>query len=81
MRLDNRETLNQDQMVIFFFSFLSLCELLLTLNEWYFLVINLSLLLLQDAVGRYEEVIHNLKFAKELHKTLHALTQDVRTAL
>ncbi|XP_030628334.1 caprin-2 [Chanos chanos] len=33
-----------------------------------------------DAVGRYEEVIHNLSFAKELHKTLSVLTQDLLKA-
>ncbi|KAI5100226.1 caprin-2 [Silurus meridionalis] len=33
-----------------------------------------------EAVGRYEEVIHNLKFAKELQMTLHALTQDLLKA-
>ncbi|XP_060743426.1 caprin-2 isoform X1 [Tachysurus vachellii] len=32
-----------------------------------------------DAVGRYEEVVHNLTFAKELQKTLCALTQDLLT--
>ena len=26
---------------------------------------------------KYEEVVHNLAFAKELHKTLGVLTQDV----
>ncbi|KAM9497186.1 caprin-2 isoform 2-T2 [Clarias gariepinus] len=30
-----------------------------------------------DAVGRYEEVAHNLQFAKELQKTICALTQDL----
>ncbi|XP_026774491.3 caprin-2 isoform X3 [Pangasianodon hypophthalmus] len=33
-----------------------------------------------DAVGRYEEVIHNLKFARELQKTLCDLTQDLLKA-
>ncbi|XP_076862923.1 caprin-2 isoform X2 [Brachyhypopomus gauderio] len=33
-----------------------------------------------DAVGRYDEVVHNLKFAKELQKTLCALTQDLLRA-
>ncbi|KAI4888466.1 hypothetical protein NFI96_015923 [Prochilodus magdalenae] len=33
-----------------------------------------------DAVARYEEVIHNIKFAKELQKTLCALTQDLLKA-
>ncbi|XP_058263336.1 caprin-2 isoform X1 [Hemibagrus wyckioides] len=47
MRLENGETLNQDQM---------------------------------DAVGRYEEVVHNLTFAKELQKTLCTLTQDLLKA-
>lgn len=39
------------------------------------------LLLFQDAVGRYDEVVHNLKFSKDLEKTLCSLTQDVRTGL
>lgn len=29
-------------------------------------------------MGKYEEVVHNLKFAKELQKTIGSLTQDVR---
>ncbi|KAL2102242.1 hypothetical protein ACEWY4_001410 [Coilia grayii] len=33
-----------------------------------------------DAVKKYEEVIHNLTFAKELHKTLGSLTQDLLKA-
>ncbi|XP_016106380.1 caprin-2 [Sinocyclocheilus grahami] len=33
-----------------------------------------------EAVGKYEEVIHNLKFAKELQKTIGALTQDLLKA-
>lgn len=36
------------------------------------------MVMLQDAVGKYEEVVHNLTFAKELQKTISALTQDVR---
>ena len=27
---------------------------------------------------KYEEVLHNLEFARELHKTLDGLTQSVR---
>lgn len=38
----------------------------------------MSILMCQEAVMRYEEVVYNLKFAKELQKTLSALTQDVR---
>uniref|UniRef100_A0A671K4J8 Caprin-2-like n=1 Tax=Sinocyclocheilus anshuiensis TaxID=1608454 RepID=A0A671K4J8_9TELE len=34
----------------------------------------------QEAVGKYDEVIHNLKFAKELQKTIGALTQDLLKA-
>uniref|UniRef100_A0A8C2JNB5 Caprin family member 2 n=1 Tax=Cyprinus carpio TaxID=7962 RepID=A0A8C2JNB5_CYPCA len=30
-----------------------------------------------EAVGKYDEVIHNLKFARELQKTIGALTQDL----
>ncbi|KAG9342644.1 hypothetical protein JZ751_016081, partial [Albula glossodonta] len=30
----------------------------------------------RDAVEKYEEVLHNLAFAKELQKTLGALSQD-----
>nr|XP_055047003.1 caprin-2-like isoform X1 [Misgurnus anguillicaudatus]XP_055047004.1 caprin-2-like isoform X1 [Misgurnus anguillicaudatus] len=33
-----------------------------------------------EAVKKYEEVVHNLKFAKELQKTLGALTQDLLKA-
>ncbi|XP_051544250.1 caprin-2-like [Myxocyprinus asiaticus] len=33
-----------------------------------------------EAVGKYEEVVHNLTFAKELQKTLGALTQDLLKA-
>ncbi|XP_051976961.1 caprin-2-like [Xyrauchen texanus] len=33
-----------------------------------------------EAVGKYEEVVHNLKFAQELQKTLGALTQDLLKA-
>ncbi|KAK2892771.1 hypothetical protein QQF64_035413 [Cirrhinus molitorella] len=33
-----------------------------------------------EAVGKYEEVIHNLAFAKELQKTIGALTQDLLKA-
>ncbi|KAG5267255.1 hypothetical protein AALO_G00219700 [Alosa alosa] len=33
-----------------------------------------------DAVKKYEEVVHNLAFAKELHKTLSSLTQDLLKA-
>uniref|UniRef100_A0A673J8Y3 Caprin-2-like n=1 Tax=Sinocyclocheilus rhinocerous TaxID=307959 RepID=A0A673J8Y3_9TELE len=33
-----------------------------------------------EAVGKYEEVNHNLKFAKELQKTIGALTQDLLKA-
>lgn len=29
-------------------------------------------------MGRYDEVVHNLAFVKELQNTLGALTQDVR---
>jgi len=31
----------------------------------------------QDAVEKYDEIIHNLSFAQQLHKTLDGLTQDV----
>ncbi|CAM4565331.1 unnamed protein product [Leuciscus chuanchicus] len=33
-----------------------------------------------DAVAKYEEVVHNLTFAKELQKTISALTQDLLKA-
>ncbi|XP_058629229.1 caprin-2 isoform X2 [Onychostoma macrolepis] len=33
-----------------------------------------------EAVGKYEEVVHNLKFAKELQKSIGALTQDLLKA-
>ncbi|XP_050964563.1 caprin-2 isoform X2 [Labeo rohita] len=33
-----------------------------------------------EAVKKYEEVVHNLKFAKELQKTIGALTQDLLKA-
>ncbi|XP_063072791.1 caprin-2 isoform X2 [Engraulis encrasicolus] len=33
-----------------------------------------------DAVQKYEEVVHNLSFAKELHNTLSSLTQDLLKA-
>ncbi|XP_041707882.1 caprin-2 isoform X4 [Coregonus clupeaformis] len=33
-----------------------------------------------DAVEKYDEVIHNLQFAQELHKTLSGLTQDLLKA-
>ncbi|XP_060763895.1 caprin-2 [Neoarius graeffei] len=33
-----------------------------------------------DAIGRYDEAVHNLKFAKELEKTLCSLTQDLLKA-
>uniref|UniRef100_A0A671MP16 Caprin family member 2 n=1 Tax=Sinocyclocheilus anshuiensis TaxID=1608454 RepID=A0A671MP16_9TELE len=33
-----------------------------------------------ESVGKYEEVIHNLKFAKELQETIGALTQDLLKA-
>ncbi|XP_048012732.1 caprin-2 isoform X1 [Megalobrama amblycephala] len=33
-----------------------------------------------EAVGKYEEVVHNLKFAKELQKTIGSLTQDLLKA-
>ncbi|XP_028810411.1 caprin-2 isoform X1 [Denticeps clupeoides] len=33
-----------------------------------------------EAVAKYEEVLHNLAFAKELHKTLDVLTQDLLKA-
>ncbi|XP_073693866.1 caprin-2 [Garra rufa] len=33
-----------------------------------------------EAVGKYEEVVHNLAFAKELQKTIGALTQDLLRA-
>ncbi|XP_067284209.1 caprin-2 isoform X2 [Pseudorasbora parva] len=33
-----------------------------------------------EAVEKYEEVVHNLKFAKELQKTIGALTQDLLKA-
>lgn len=29
-------------------------------------------------MGKFDEVVYNLKFAKELERTLGALTQDVR---
>lgn len=32
---------------------------------------------LQEAVEKYDEVIHNLEFAKELQKTFSGLSQDV----
>lgn len=35
----------------------------------------------QDAVEKYDEVIHNLQFAQELHKTLGGLTQEVRISV
>lgn len=31
----------------------------------------------QAAVKMYDEVMHNLEFAKELHETLDGLTQNV----
>lgn len=31
----------------------------------------------QAAVETYDEVLHNLEFARELHKTLDGLTQNV----
>ncbi|ROI15453.1 Caprin-2 [Anabarilius grahami] len=34
----------------------------------------------KEAVGKYEEVVHNLKFAKELQKTIGSLTQDLLKA-
>ncbi|XP_056604414.1 caprin-2 isoform X2 [Triplophysa dalaica] len=33
-----------------------------------------------EAVGKFDEVVHNLKFAKELERTLGALTQDLLKA-
>ncbi|XP_039617782.1 caprin-2 isoform X3 [Polypterus senegalus] len=33
-----------------------------------------------EAVQKYDEVLHNLKFAKELHKTFNALSQDLLKA-
>uniref|UniRef100_A0A8C4X3E4 Caprin-2 n=1 Tax=Erpetoichthys calabaricus TaxID=27687 RepID=A0A8C4X3E4_ERPCA len=33
-----------------------------------------------EAAEKYEEVVHNLKFAKELHKTFNALSQDLLKA-
>ncbi|XP_039523532.1 caprin-2 isoform X2 [Pimephales promelas] len=33
-----------------------------------------------EAVGKYDEVVHNLTFAKELQKTISALTQDLLKA-
>ncbi|KAM6984716.1 caprin-2 [Aplochiton taeniatus] len=33
-----------------------------------------------EAVEKYEEVVHNLTFAQELHKTLDALTEDLLRA-
>lgn len=33
-----------------------------------------------EAVGKYDEVVHNLKFAKELQKTIGSLTQDLLKA-
>ncbi|XP_057180266.1 caprin-2 isoform X2 [Triplophysa rosa] len=33
-----------------------------------------------EAVGKFDEVVHNLKFAKELQKTLGVLTQDLLKA-
>ena len=32
----------------------------------------------QDAVGQYQELIHNLAFAQEMHCSLDGLTQNVR---
>lgn len=32
---------------------------------------------LQEAVEKYDEVVHNLEFAKELQKTFSGLSQDV----
>lgn len=32
----------------------------------------------QAAVEKYDEVLHNLEFARELHKTLDGLTESVR---
>lgn len=32
------------------------------------------------AVEKYDEVLHNLAFARELHKTLDDLTQNVRAS-
>lgn len=31
----------------------------------------------QEAVEKYDEVVHNLEFAKELQKTFSGLSQDV----
>lgn len=74
-RLKNGDTLNPDQMVIILYLKCSGKKLEIVL----YIAINQFLLLFQDAVGRYEEVVHNLKFARELQTTLCALTQDVRT--
>lgn len=36
-----------------------------------------SLVMFQVAVEKYEEVLHHLEFAREMHKTLDSLTQNV----
>lgn len=46
--------------------------LVLTLKPDEFLLIPL-----QEAVEKYDEVVHNLEFAKELQKTFSGLSQDV----
>lgn len=37
--------------------------------------------IVQAAVEKYDEVLHNLAFAQELHKTLDGLTQNVSDSL
>ena len=41
-------------------------------------LITLTSLSSQDAVGQYQELIHNLAFAQEMHCSLDVLTQSVR---
>lgn len=36
-----------------------------------------SHVMFQVAVEKYEEVLHHLEFAREMHKTLDSLTQNV----
>lgn len=40
-------------------------------------MLSISFWVSQVAVEKYEEVIHHLQFAQELHKTLDGLTMNV----
>lgn len=76
-RLTWGEELNHDQMVSPGYELAPKAYYLLFLSGVCALAFFLKCIIFEAAAEKYEEVLHHLAFAQELHKTLDELTQNV----